>query len=212
MAIVIFADALEKDIIDILKTYDCDVVEKRLEVADFIPFENIGVERKRDEDFVQSIIDGRLFEQMRNLRECFEKPLLVIEGNNLYGSNVHENAIRGAMASVALDYNVPIIWTSDKRETAALLFLIAKREQEGKKRIFSIKGKRKPLSTKDYQEYIIAALPGIGPMTAKELLKEFASVEKVFTANEGKLKKVNKIGKKKARQIREIVTRRYEDK
>jgi Fanconi anemia group M protein len=212
MAIVIFADALEKDIIDILKTYDCHVVEKKLEVADFIPFENIGVERKRDEDFVQSIIDGRLFEQMRNLRECFEKPLLVIEGNNLYGSNVHENAIRGAMASVALDYTVPIIWTNNKKETAALLFLIAKREQEGKKRIFTVKGKRKPLSDKEYQEYIISSLPGIGPLTAKELLKEFKSVEKVCTANEGDLQGVNKIGKKKARQIREIMTKHYEDR
>jgi Fanconi anemia group M protein len=212
MAIVIFADSLEKDIIDILKTYDCHVVEKKLEVADFIPFENIGVERKRDEDFVQSIIDGRLFEQMRNLRECFERPLLVIEGNNLYGTNVHENAIRGALASVALDYTVPIIWTSNKRETAALLFLIAKREQSGKNRIFTIKGKRKPLSTRDYQEYIISSLPGIGPLTAKELLKEFRSVERVFTANEGDLKEVNKIGNKKAKQLREIITKHYEDR
>jgi Fanconi anemia group M protein len=212
MAIVIFADALEKDIIDILKTYDCHVVEKKLEVADFIPFENIGVERKRDEDFVQSIIDGRLFEQMRNLRECFERPLLVIEGNNLYGTNVHENAIRGAMASVALDYTVPIIWTNNKKETAALLFLIAKREQEGKKRIFTIKGKRKPLTTQEFQEYIISSLPGIGPLTAKELLREFKSVEKVFTVDEHDLKKVKKIGKKKAKQIREIITKHYEDK
>lgn len=212
MAIVIFADSLEKDIIDILKTYDCDVVEKRLEVADFIPFENIGVERKRDEDFVQSIIDGRLFEQVRNLRECFERPLLVIEGNNLYGTNVHENAIRGAMASVALDYTVPIIWTNNKKETAALLFLIAKREQSGKKRIFTVKGRRKPMNDKEYQEYIVSSLPGIGPLIAKELLKEFKSIEKVCTANEGDLQEVKKIGKKKAKQIRAIVTKHYEDK
>ena len=82
MEIVIFADSLEKEIIDILKTYDCHVVEKRLDVADFIPFEDIGVERKQAGDFVQSIIDGRLFEQVRALRECFERPLLLIEGNS----------------------------------------------------------------------------------------------------------------------------------
>jgi Fanconi anemia group M protein len=212
MAIVIFADALEKEVIDILKTYDCHVVEKKLEVADFIPFEDIGVERKRDRDFVQSIIDGRLFEQMKNLRECFERPLLVIEGNNLYGTNVHENAIRGALVSVALDYNVPIIWTNNKRETAALLFLIAKREQSGKKRIFGVKGRRKPMNLQEFQEYVVSSLPGIGLLTAKELLRKFKSVEKVFTAGEDELMEVNKIGKKKAKQVREVITRHYEER
>jgi Fanconi anemia group M protein len=212
MEIVIFADSLEKEIIDILKTYDCHVVEKRLEVADFIPFEDIGVERKQAGDFVQSIIDGRLFEQVRALRECFERPLLLIEGNNLYNRNVHENAIRGALASVALDYRIPVVWTRDKKDTAALLYLIAKREQTANKKIFGVKGERKPLSSKEFQEYIICSLPGIGNMTAKELLKEFKTVEKIFTANEKELKKAKGVGKKRARDLREIITKRYEDR
>jgi len=212
MDIVIFADTREKDIIELLKKHDCRVVEKMLEVADFIVYEDIGVERKRAEDFVQSIIDGRLFEQMENLTDSFERPLLIIEGNNLYDRNVHENAIRGALASVALDYGVPMIWTRDKQDTAALLYQIAKREQSAKKKIFSVKGKRKPLEGKNLQEYIVSSLPGIGPMTAKNLLAKFGSVEKIFTADEKELMDVDKIGKKKAKLIRDTVSRIYEDK
>jgi len=210
MDIVIFADSREKEIIEILKTYDCHVVENKLDVADFVPFENIGVERKRAEDFVQSIIDGRLFEQMRNLSESYERPLLLVEGNSLYDGGVHENAIRGALASVALDYGVPIIWTRDKKDTAALLFLIAKREQLPKNRIFTVKGKRKPLEGKELQEYIVSSLPGIGPMTAKELLKHLKSVDRIFAASENELVDVKGVGKKKARAIREIAARDYD--
>lgn len=210
--IAIFADSLEKEVIDILKTYDCHVVEKKLEVADFIPFEDIGVERKRAEDFVQSIIDGRLFEQLRNLKECFERPLLIIEGNNLYSRNVHANAIQGALASVALDFTVPIIWTNSPRETAALLYLIARREQGGKERIFSIKGGRKPLTKQELQEYVVSSLPGIGNLTAKELLKQFKSIEKIFNASEKELKETKGIGKKRAKDLRDIITKHYDSK
>jgi ERCC4-type nuclease len=210
MAVVIFADSLEREIIDILKEYDCDVVEKRLDVADFIPFEDIGVERKSAEDFVQSIIDGRLFEQIKNMKESFQRPLLLIEGNNFYSRNINPNAIKGALASVALDHAVPIIWTSNKRDTAEFLYVIAKREQLGKKKIFGIRGEKKPLAESDFQEYIVSSLPGIGVMTARELLKQFKSVERVFTADEKKLKKTKGIGKKRARDLRNILSRRYD--
>jgi Fanconi anemia group M protein len=212
MDIVIFADTREKDIIELLKKHDCHVVEKMLEVADFVVYEDIGVERKRAEDFVQSMIDGRLFEQMENLTDSFERPLLIIEGSNLYDRDVHENAIRGALASVALDYGVPMIWTRDKQDTAALLYRIAKREQSAKEKIFSVKGRRKPLEGRSLQEYIVSSLPGIGPMTAKNLLARFGSVEKIFAADEKALMDVDKIGKKKAKLIRETVSKAYEDK
>ena len=44
------------------------------------------------------------------------------------------------------------------------------------------------------------------------MLKEFRSIERVCTATEHDLKKVNKIGKKKAKQIRGIITKYYEDR
>ena len=47
-------------------------------------------------------------------------------------------------------------------------------------------------------------------MTAQELLRQFRSVEKVFTADEKRLKKTKGIGKKRARDLREILSRRYD--
>ena len=46
-------------------------------------------------------------------------------------------------------------------------------------------------------------------MLAKNLLKQLGSVERVITASEDDLKKIDKIGKKKAQDIRRVVSAPY---
>lgn len=203
----IIADSREDALIDILHTFDCDVIEKRLELADFIISDEIGVERKSAHDFVRSVMDGRLFSQIANLRGSFAKPVLLIEGKNLYG--IHPNAIRGAVSSIAIDYGVPIIWTDSIEDTASYLYTIARREQLEKGKEVGIKGERKPFTMGEYQEYVIASLPGIGPLTAKSLLSHFGSVEKVFSASEKALQEAAGVGKDKAKRIRAVISQEY---
>ena len=69
---------------------------------------------------------------------------------------------------------------------------------------------KKPMSLKEQQEYIISALPGIGLGLAKPLLRKFKSVKKIINAKEEKLEKVEKIGPKKAKMIRDVVDSEYE--
>jgi Fanconi anemia group M protein len=52
-------------------------------------------------------------------------------------------------------------------------------------------------------------LPNVGPSLAKELLKKFKTVKKIVNAKEEKLKKVEKIGEKKAKNIRNILDSDY---
>ena len=68
---------------------------------------------------------------------------------------------------------------------------------------------KKLLTLKEQQEYIISSLPNVGPSLAKELLKKFKTVKKVINAKEDKLKKVEKIGEKKAKNIRNLVDSEY---
>jgi len=53
---------------------------EKLENADYLLSSRVGVEFKRTEDFVNSLIDGRLLQQMRELKENFERPLVIVEG------------------------------------------------------------------------------------------------------------------------------------
>jgi Fanconi anemia group M protein len=209
----IFADYREKGsgIIKELVDNEMDLKLEKLDNADYLLSSRVGVELKKVPDFVQSIIDNRLLEQVKNLKNNFERPLVVVEGTeDIYSiRNMHPNAIRGMLATIAISYGVPILFTKDFKETASLLQLIAKREQE-ETGPFTIHGTKKPLSIREMQEFIVSALPGVGVGLARPLLKEFKSIKKVVNADKKDLEKVEKIGPKKAKQINDIVNRDYQ--
>ena len=71
--------------------------------------------------------------------------------------------------------------------------------------------KRKPLTLKERQELIIESFPGIGPTLAKSLLQEFKSVKKIINTNEEKLQKIDKLGPKKASEIKKVIEEEYKD-
>ncbi len=182
---------------------------KQLNVGDYIISDRVAVEYKTVQDFVDSIIDGRLLEQIKGLREGYFKPLIIIEGDEDIFSqrNIHPNAIRGMLATITVSYGIPVIQTKNFKETANLLAVIAKRESE-EGRNFSFHN-RKPTTLKDQQEYIVSSLPNIGPSLAKDLLQFFGTPRAIFNASEQDLKKVEGIGEKLAKNIKEVSEKEY---
>ena len=184
---------------------------EKIENADYLLSSRVGVEYKTSEDFVNSIIDGRLLQQAKDLKNNFERPLVLVEGEqDIYSiRNVHPNSIRGMLATIAISYGIPVLFTKNAKESAALLNIIAKREQESEGSDFSLHSEKREMSLKDWQEYIIAALPGVGSNLAKPLLREFKSVKNVVNASLDELQKVEKIGPVKAGKIKEITDEEY---
>jgi len=209
----IFADYREKTTGTVKELVELGVNIKldMLHVADYVLSERVGVELKTAEDFVASIIDGRLLEQLKALKQGYGRPLIIIQGTrDLYTiRNVHPNAIRGMLATIAVSYGIPILYTKDEKDSAALLLAIAKREQEETKKDFSPHADRKPATLKEQQEYIVSALPSVGPNLARELLKHFGSVQAIFMSSESGLQKVSGVGEKIARAIKELATEPY---
>lgn len=209
--IKIFADYREKGnaVVKELVELNAELKMEKLD-ADYVLSSNVGVEFKTISDFVQSIIDGRMLEQAKSLKERFEKPLIIVEGDaDIYSQrNIHPNAIRGMLATIAVSYGVPILYTKNFKDTAALLYVIAKREQEDSKEFSMHPGKR-TMGLKEMQEYVVSSLPGIGPLLAKELLKQFGCVRNIVNADASDLQKVEKIGKKIAKNIRKVLDSEY---
>jgi len=209
----IFADYREKSsgVVKELVEMGLDVKLEMLNTADYILSGRCGVEFKTTEDFVQSIIDGRLLEQLKEMRKQFERPVLIVEGiEDIYLlRNIHPNAIRGMLATIAVSYGIPILRTRDAKDTASLLQMIARREQSDDSKDFSPHADRKQMSTKDAQEYVISAFPNIGMNLAKELLKHFGSVRNVVNASEDDLKKVEGVGDVKAKNIKDVADKDY---
>jgi Fanconi anemia group M protein len=209
----IFADYREKTTGTVKELVELGVNIKldMLNVADYVLSERVGVELKTTHDFVDSIIDGRLLEQLKMLKQNYARPLIIIQGEqDLYSArSVHPNAIRGMLATIAVSYGIPILYTKDEKDSAALLLSIAKREQDTDKKDFSPHADRKPMTIKEQQEYLVSALPSVGPNLARELLKHFGSVQAIFMASENGLQKVPGVGIKIARAIKELATEPY---
>ncbi len=191
-----------------------EVERKQLDIADIIiktkNLENkeqtVGIERKTANDLLNSIIDKRLFNQLIILKENFDIPLLIIEGNdNLYQlRDFHPNSIRGMITTIAVDFQIPTIHTQNHRDTAKYISLIAKRLEKTRKPI-SLIPKRKPLTLEEKQQYILESFPGIGPTIAKSIKKNFSNIKEFINAAEKEMRKVEKLGKIKSKEIKKIL-------
>lgn len=167
------------------------------------------MERKTTSDFVSSIMDKRLFSQIKDLKENFEKPVLIIEGKTLYGT-VNPNIIRGVISSIAVDWGIPMIWTDDAADTAGMLYWIAKKEQIDEQRPVALRDKRKKESVAEKQEFLISGLPNVSIVLSKRMLKHFKTVKNIFNAEVAELKEIGGIGEEKAKKIVDVIEAEYE--
>lgn len=208
---VVYADSREGNskVIRHLTEMEMDVKVRPMAVGDYQVSDDVAIERKTAKDFVDSIMDKRLFKQATDLREEFKNPLIILEGDDFYNGFINPNAVRGSIASIALDFGISIIPTRNAQDTAAMIKRIAIREQTGDKPHIQTRTDKKPVNMWEQQLFIVESLPNIGPVNAKKLLEHFGTVSKVINASENELMEVEGIGKKTAKNIRKVVDSKY---
>ncbi len=206
---IIYVDTREfrSDVVKYLSE-NYSIVAKQFEVGDYIISDRIAIERKKVEDFLESLKDGRLFSQMVEMRRNYEVPILIIEGESLFIRGFHENSIYGALASIISDYKIPIIFTKDARETAKFIEALMRREL-GERGEVSLRKEKRAMSTEERQRYIIESLPNVSAKLSQRLLEYFGSVKDVINAEVGELIQVKGIGRKTAEEIYDIVNAKY---
>ena len=207
--VVVFVDDREANSAAVSRLADlgAEIVVERLPVGDFIVSKRVGIEKKKSSDFESSVMDGRLFEQAKMLVEQFERPLLVMVGKEF--ERLEIKAVRGALIALMVDYGLPVYGVRDEDGFADFVYQLAFREQLRPEKELKVRFGKKPLSAAFYQQFIVEGLPLVGPVTAKNLLRHFGSVEKVFTASDKKLMEVDGVGEVRAREIRKIISTTY---
>ena len=189
------------------------VEPQQLDVGDYVLSSRIGVERKSVDDFLGSLIEGKLFRQIAQLRDAYSRPVLILEGENLLAKrNISHNAIFGSLASINVDFGVPVITTKDASETADLLYVMAKREQRDGKKTVAIREKKPPMSLREQQQFVIEGFPNVSSVLAKRLLDHFGSIRDIVNASEGELMEVTGVGKNISSEILELLNARYLEK
>ncbi|MBU2560313.1 hypothetical protein KKA03_05410 [archaeon] len=198
-----------------LKEYDdITIVQKHLEIADYLVQSSdgtIAIERKRASDFLQSISDGRLFDQIENLKE-YEDARLILEGSiftSIQGKRCY------AVDSLGKSWNPNkksraqprTMWTNQFFIHPHSYIAIFKKIQESGITIIPTGGtrdtadilhywatqgekgehltiKRKPKTPSDYdaQLFLISGLAGVNAKRSEALLNEFGTPMHVFNA------------------------------
>jgi Fanconi anemia group M protein len=195
---------------DLLSSYNANIERKQLEVGDFLCSVRLVIERKTRSDFEQSIIDGRLFNQLKNLTDNFPRVAIVVEGEIIEG-RLSKEALLGAYSAVVADFGASLFFTRTMEKTAQLIYAMAKHEQLAKKQEMRIFAKRKTHTASQNQRAIIEMLPMVGPKLAKALLNHFGNVDNIVNANEKELLEVEGMGNKRAKAIRSIIENEYDE-
>ena len=214
MSIEISVDYRERrsGIPELLRMTDAvNVTETHLISGDYKINKQWLIERKTLTDLAASIIDGRLFRQIAGMHEqnAGLKPILLLEGSStsLASSNMRREAILGALITVTLYMNTPILRSLNAKESASLIMYIAK-QQERFCHFSSINYHpvpRKPQSKNKQQIMILQSLPGVGTQRAKALLQRFGTIEQVMISSAQELMKVDGIGRKSAESIKWVL-------
>lgn len=212
MAITIVADMREtrSAIAQALRALpDIAVDVRELSCGDYMLREDFPVERKAAGDFVLSIQDRRLFEQVAKMKGEFGRATFIIEGD-IYStrSAMSPDAIRGALSYLVAIEGASILPSKNTADTAALLAVMARHLQEGLGYQVPLRG-GKPKDLRMQAQFIVEGFPGIGPGSARALLGHFGSIEAICAADVPTLRGAPGVGEKTAKQIRSIVAADY---
>lgn len=206
---IIYIDERERGskVPEILMAKGMTVIFKVLDVGDYVINNVIGIERKTANDYINSLIDGRLFEQLNKLKERYDKAILIIEGSIhkvIRGRGVHRNAILGSYTSLVLDLGVFIIHTQDEEETAELIKRMALYRTKTTSAMV-VRRKPKHGDISEWQKFVLQCFPHIGPKIAQRILERFGSIYDFCKATVQELSLIEGLNERKAGEIYQIL-------
>jgi len=190
---------------ELIKKIGINVEIKTLQVGDYIVSPETVVERKSIQDFMSSIFDGRLFDQCNRLKENFQFPIIILEGNVDEIEDITENPLvfYGAMSTIAIDFKIPIIPTSNASDTVKLLVAMCSRKKSTSGHY--LKKIKKSTDIEKQQLSVLSSLPGVGEKTAIRMLEKFGTPLQVLGASVTDLSKVSGLGNERAKKIKKML-------
>ena len=192
----------------LLKDIGVNVEIKTLPIGDYIVSHETVVERKSINDLIASIFDGRLFDQCNRLKEHFQFPIILLEGDVDEIESITENPLvfYGALSTIAIDYKIPIIPTPNASHTAKLLVSLSSRKESIKGPL--LKKIKKSNDVQKQQLSVLCSLPGVGEKIAIRMLEKFESPLKVLSASTKDLAKIPGLGESRAKKIKKMLEKK----
>ncbi len=120
------------DVVKALETQGVKIEIKTLEAGDYVMDHRAAFERVTLEDLLKSYLkDGKLFSRIKAMANSYERPVLIIEGEDTFfsGRTINPSSIQGFLKKIAVSLRVPAVFTLNEAETAEVISSIAGTEQ-----------------------------------------------------------------------------------
>lgn len=178
-----------------------DISYAALSAGDYSINDQIIIERKTSEDFIQSIMDNRLFEQCSKLKKDSRRMLILIEGNPYKTEhNIDARAVKGAILSLLTAWQIPVIYSQCVENSVELMTMIGTQSLKDNVHVRIYKG-YKPKKIKSQKLRFLQGIPSTGPAIAGRLMDYFGNIKSIVNAPADELRKIKGIGKKNSKII-----------
>jgi DNA excision repair protein ERCC-4 len=179
------------------------VTVEQMSVGDYRIDDYALIERKCAQDFAGSLIDGRLFEQAKRMVSTAFRPVYLLEGTaaEWASTGVDREALQGALITLALIFDIPVLRSADLTESARLIVYAGRQllRLRDPNYVASHRAKAKNVRTRRLR--VLQSLPGLGSDRAARLLEHFGTVRRCLAASEKQLCEVKGIGRETAKAV-----------
>ncbi len=196
-----------------LKELGANISIRYLEKGDYVISNLCAFERKTVRDFVYTLTRRYLFDQLYTLKECYEKPFILIEGYLpiVYKySKIQPASVWGAMFALA-KHGINLMHTNSYKETVDFLYTAAKQEQIVEKRSPVVHPVKKHDTLADAQIFFMASLPNIGREKAVSLLNSYQCPLNALINVDQWSKDVHGLGPKITKKVKDVIHETYEE-
>ena len=188
---------------------DVDEVEtEMLETGDIIVEGQIVFERKDVGDFVQSIKNRRLENQIQGMYELFdpENSYVIVEGDmsdfeDFRYSQFSPESARGYVGSLCARWQCIPLFTSTRWNLVDMVTRISRKHFESTSRVVRDPTKSPTKSNDDFFARTVLQLSGVGKSKIDPLRDRYDSVRELSKASPQELKSIDGIGSKTAESI-----------
>jgi len=195
--------------------------KKWLEVGDYV-IGNVCFEAKSAVDFMQSVLNKRIWTQVDNMDKWYDKNFVVIYGSmedalsnmkyiTSFNNNTNPQQLRntykmrfkGAIGRLRLDYDINVIWRDRVEDVVDEIITIAKMAPIERKMINPSIPTR--TATDDVRVDMLTTIKGVSEKKAKDLLKEHGCIMEIGDSNLNELMIVKGIGSTVADRINNVL-------
>ncbi len=209
--IIVDSRELNSNVVKSLDRLGADIEIETMPMGDYCVSDRCCIERKEISDFFNSLFsDRKLFSQLSDLADAYERPILIFEGGDPFtsGRQVNPKAVQGILNAIAL-MRIPILYSIGVTDTANIIYMIAAKEQSEEMRAPQLHGKRSSMSKNEQLIYSLSSIPGVGAVTARNLLEHFETLSAIVNSDADHLQVVKLVGKNTAANIKEFFEREY---